>query len=289
MLDLGAGTGLLGLTALRSGARRVYGVESTGLADFTAALARRNGFAPDRYEVIRGRSTKLDLPERVDLVLSDQLGAFAVEGSPFTALQDAAARHLRPGGRLVPSVIELWLAPVDSRGIREHLDFWSSPRMGLDVSPLREIAVGKVLYEHLRDEELMAPPVRLARLDPGEARSTLDLRAEFDVARPGAINGLAGWFRAELSPGVWISTAPGAVDRIDREGVIMPLDPALDCAPGDRVHARFRALLDEALTVWEAVRGGEPVRRHSTWQSYTAAPIPRPASGNLEADKTALD
>ena len=157
VLDLGAGTGLLGLTALRCGARKVYGVEASGLADFTAALASANGFGPDRYEVIRGRSTEIDLPEQVDLVVSDQLGAFAVEGLPFPALHDAATRHLRPGGRFVPSAIELWLAPVDSARIRDHLDFWSSPRFGLDFSALRDLAVGKALYDHLRDEGVHGP------------------------------------------------------------------------------------------------------------------------------------
>jgi protein arginine N-methyltransferase 1 len=289
VLDLGAGTGLLGLTALRCGARKVYGVEATGLADFTAALARANGFGADRYDIISGKSTEIDLPEQVDLVVSDQLGAFAVEGSPFPILSDAALRHLSSGGRLVPSVVELWMAPVDSGGIHHHLEFWSSPRFALDVSPLRDLAAGKWVYERLRDEEFMASPARLARLGTSEARSALDLRAEFEIGRDGVVNGLAGWFRAELAPGVWISTAPGAPDRIDREGVLMPLDPMFACRQGDVLKTRFRALLGDALNVWEASREGEPVRRHSTWQSYTATPIQRPASDGLEAHEPAVD
>jgi protein arginine N-methyltransferase 1 len=289
VLDLGAGTGLLGITALRCGARNVYGVESTGLADFTSALARANGFDADRYQVIRGRSTELELPEHVDLVISDQLGAFAVEGSPFPALADAAARHLRPGGRVVPSAVELWLAPVGSAKVRDHLDFWGTSHFGMDVSPLRDLAVGKVVYEHLRCEELMAAPARLACLSTSGSRPALDFRARFEIARAGVVNGLAGWFRAELAPDVWISTTPGAPDRIDREGVLMPVDPCFDCEAGDVLTTRFRALLADVLTVWEASRNGEPVRRHSTWQSYTAEPIPRPSSGGLEADEPALD
>jgi protein arginine N-methyltransferase 1 len=289
VLDLGAGTGLLGLTALRYGARKVYGVEATGLADFTAALARANGFGPDRYQVIPGRSTEIDLPEQVDLVVSDQLGGFAVEGSPFPSLSDAAQRHLRSGGRLVPSAVELWIAPVDSARVRDHLEFWASPRFGLDVSPLRDLAVGRWVYERLREEELMAAPARLACLGTDEARPALDLRAEFEIGRDGVVNGLAGWFRAELAPGVWISTAPEAPDHIDREGALMPLDPMFACRQGDVLKTRFRALLTDGLNVWEASREGEPVRRHSTWQSYTAASIPRSSSDGLEADEAAVD
>ena len=60
------------------------------------------------------------------------------------------------------------------------------------------------------------------------------------------------------------------------------------CRQGDVLKTRFRALLAEGLNVWEASREGEPVRRHSTWQSYTATPIPRPGSDGLEADETAV-
>lgn len=289
VLDLGAGTGLLGVTALRLGARKVYGVESTGLADFTTAIARANGFDADRYQVIVGRSTEIDLLEQVDLVISDQLGAYAVEGSPFPSLCDAAARHLRPGGRLIPSAVELWLAPVDSARVREHIEFWSSPRFGLDASPLRSLAAGTLLYQHLRDEEFVAPPALLARLSTRDARSTLDLRAPFEIARGAAVNGLAGWFRAELAPDVSISTAPGAEDRIDREGILMALDPSLKCEPGNVLQTRFRALLADGLTVWEAERDGEAVRRHSTWQSYTAAPISKRPSSGLDAHEPTLD
>ena len=258
---------------LRCGAAKVYGIEATGLADFTAALATANGFA-ERYQVIRGKSTEVELPERVDLVVSDQLGAFAVEGRPFTTLADAAARHLAPGGRLVPAAIELWSAPVASARVRDHLGFWTMPRLGLDVTPLRDIAVGSPLYQRLDDAELAAAPALLARLDTHEVRASLDLGARFTVNRDCRVNALAGWFRAELAADVWISTAPAAADRIDREGILMPLDPALACSVGDELRVRFRALLESTLTVWEAERDGEPLRRHSSWQSYTAAPIP---------------
>ena len=115
------------------------------------------------------------------------------------------------------------------------------------------------------------------------------LRARFELVRDGVVNGLAGWFRAELAPGVCISTAPAAPDRIDREGVLMPLDPVLPCRPRDVLNTRFRALLGDGVTVWEAGRDGEPARRHSSWQSYTAAPLPRRRSDGLEADQAALD
>lgn len=274
VLDLGAGTGLLGMTALRAGASKVYGVEATGLSDFTAALVEANGLA-DRYEVIKGRSTEVELPEQVDLVISDQMGGYAVDGDPFPALADAEARHLAPGGLLMPAAVELWATPVCSPRVKDHLDFWSSRPFGYEVTPLREVAIGRPVYTKLDFTQSVATAGLLGRVVTGSTGPSLDLSHEFVIEGGGEVNALAGWFRAELTPGVTISTETGAPDCIDREGVLLPLDPPLVCGNGDVVKVRFRALLDSAMMVWEAQVGEEPTRRHSGWQAFTAAPISR--------------
>jgi precorrin-6B methylase 2 len=274
VLDLGAGTGLLGLTALRHGAKRVYAIEYTGLADWTRALADRNA-APDAYVVLRGSSRKLDLPERVDIVLCDQLGGFICEGMPLPILADAADRHLRPGGRLVPATIEFAVQALQSDAVGRHLGFWTTPRFGLDVSPLREIAVGTPLYEHSPVDALAGPPASLGVLGAGEHAETVDMRTTVRVDRAGPVNGLAGFFTAELAPGVTITTAPDDPARIDRENIVLAIDPPIDCSVGDMLDVRIRALLQSGVLAWTVRATDGAPRRHSTWQGFTAAAIPR--------------
>ncbi|MEA2283028.1 MAG: type protein arginine methyltransferase [Solirubrobacteraceae bacterium] len=274
VLDLGAGTGLLGLAALRHGARRVYGVESTGFADLTRAIAERNA-APGEYVVLRGSSRKIDLPEQVDVVLCDQLGAFICEGMPLPALADAARRHLRSGGRLMPETIEFGVQALRSQAVGRHLGFWAAPRFELDVSPLRETAVATPIYEHTRAAELAGPPASLGVLGAGAHADTLDLRTTVFVDDAGPVNGLAGFFTASLAPGVTITTRPADPNRIDRENIVLAIDPPIECSSGDGLDVRVRALLHSGVLAWAVHSAGEPPRRHSTWQGFTAAPIAR--------------
>jgi precorrin-6B methylase 2 len=274
VLDLGAGTGLLGLTALRHGAKRVYGIEYTGFADWTRAVADRN--APsDAYIVLRGSSRKIDLPEPVDVVVCDQLGAFICEGMPLPVLADAGRRHLRPGGRLVPAAIEYCVQALRSDAVERHLRFWTVPRFALDVSPLREIAVGTPIYEHSPPDALAGPPASLGLLGTGEHADRVDLRATVHVDEAGPINGLAGFFTAQLAPGVTITTAPEDQARIDRENIVLAIDPPIDCSEGATLEVRIRALLESGVLAWTVHGSGGASRRHSTWQGFTAAAIPR--------------
>src|SRR5512138_212725 len=68
VLDLGAGLGILSMLALRAGAARVYAVELGDAIDVARQVARREGVA-DRLICLQGDSTRLELPEPVDLIV----------------------------------------------------------------------------------------------------------------------------------------------------------------------------------------------------------------------------
>src|SRR5436853_7331941 len=78
VLDLGAGTGILGLMACRAGAKRVYAVDEGPIIGLAHEVAAANGFQ-DRITHVKGLSTRVELPERVDVVLADQIGRFGFE------------------------------------------------------------------------------------------------------------------------------------------------------------------------------------------------------------------
>jgi len=56
--DLGAGTGLLSFFAAQAGARHVYAIEMSGIAEVAAELIEANGFR-DRITLIRKTSKKV--------------------------------------------------------------------------------------------------------------------------------------------------------------------------------------------------------------------------------------
>src|SRR5450755_1669435 len=78
VLDLGAGTGILGLLACRAGARHVYSIDSGGIIQIARDISRANHLQ-DRITYVKGLSTRVSLPEKADLVVADQLGHFGFE------------------------------------------------------------------------------------------------------------------------------------------------------------------------------------------------------------------
>lgn len=97
VLDVGCGSGVLALAALRLGADRAVGLDTDPLAvEATMENARRNGLG-DRVEVRHG--TLGSGGERYELILANLVAAVLVELAP------SLAAHLAPRGVLLASGI----------------------------------------------------------------------------------------------------------------------------------------------------------------------------------------
>lgn len=111
VVDLGSGTGVFGVAALRAGAARVYAIEASPMAALVRRVAAANGVA-DRMTVVRGWSHGIRLPEPADLVVSELVGNEPLAEGILGTTADAVRRLLRPGGRLVPSGLRILATPM---------------------------------------------------------------------------------------------------------------------------------------------------------------------------------
>lgn len=64
VLDVGAGSGILSLFAAKSGARKVYAIEASGVAQTLRQVVEANGYR-DVIEVIQAPVETITLPEQV--------------------------------------------------------------------------------------------------------------------------------------------------------------------------------------------------------------------------------
>ena len=110
--DVGAGPGVLGIYAATLGARRVFLVEPDASVNAAHALAAENGVA-DRVEVIRARSTEIELPERAEVIVSDLRGVTPFHGRHLESAADIRMRLLAPGGVCIPRRDRVFAALVD--------------------------------------------------------------------------------------------------------------------------------------------------------------------------------
>lgn len=275
VLDLGTGTGVLGVLAARAGAGRVYAVDATAMLGVARAIVRANGL-DDRITLIKEHSLRVELPERVDVVVADQLGPFGLEAGMFEAYADARRRHLKPGGTLIPGRLDLLAAPITSEALWADVAFWDRPVAGVDLAAMSTHARHVRYFGTAEPGDLLGAPAVIAALDPGDPAST-PIRAQgaFAVDRPGTLHGVAGWFGAELAPGIRVRNGPADEDRLARSHIFLPLHDPQAVAPGDTVALELQAVPPDVQMRWTiTVTGADgTVRARSRHATLQGSPL----------------
>ena len=277
VLDLGAGTGILGLMACRAGAKRVYAVDEGSIIGLARDVAEANGFR-DRICHIKGLSTRVDLPERVDVVLADQIGRFGLESGILEYFADARTRFLKQDGVMVPGEIRLVVAPIESPELFGQIEFWTGTPDGFDFHHACTIAANTGYPARFDSTHLLGAPARAIALSLSTASmNALSAGAVLVAARPGTLHGIGGWFEARLSPGVTLTNSPLAARPIFRRHVFFPIARPVALDELDEVRVTLRIRPAGMIVSWTVDVRGTPGARgpaaaskgrfaHSTFQ-----------------------
>lgn len=260
--DIGSGPGLFACLACRLGAARAYAIDVTDIVHTVPEVAAANGCA-DRVVAIQADARELQLPEKVDVMWGDILGAVGIEDNFLEIYAPFADRNLAPGGHIAPMRIEVFAAPWHCPAAFDPIDFWNRPHAGLDFAPIRPLAANAVQNQAIPKGGGLAPPARVWDLDVLQrAHGYRDASLTYTIDRPGRIHGLATWFRAHLAPGIVLDTAPTEPELIWRQG-LMALEEPLDVRPGDALDVTLTATpsATETLMGWRGrlTRAGDVV------------------------------
>jgi protein arginine N-methyltransferase 1 len=276
VLDLGCGTGLLGLLACEAGAGRVYAVDAGSIIGLARELGEAAGHA-DRITYIEAHSTDIDLPEQVDVVVADQIGGLAYEPGVLEYYADAR-RFLKPGGVFVPQAFDLGVCPVQSDEAWAAVGDWRSHTdlFGGAFARVSTYAASTVFSPHLGPDDCLGPSTWLAHT-PSWRNERMEGAATVTLDRSGTLHGLAGIFRAQMAPGVTMTNDPTDADRMRHRWVsFLPLADPVAVEPGDQVSARLVILPASYFVSWATVvRRGAAVladERHSTFDGMFLTP-----------------
>jgi len=263
VLDVGAGSGILSMFAAQAGAARVHAVEETTVAVLAQQLAAANGF-DQIVEVIQGDILDIELPERVDVIVSEWLGGFGIDEGMLAPVIAARDRWLKPGGIMIPRTVTAWTALVHDRYLDDMVSFLRANPYGLRLDELADKTVNEILYSgtfrHLAAGDRRSEPSQLWTTDTDlipleQALAPHKAETLLHVHEHGTANALALWFSAELAPGISLSVGPG--DPPTHWGMTTaPLNSPVRLAPGTVVRVRVRTA---------------PARSSGTWTSWAIA------------------
>ena len=256
VLDLGSGTGILGLLACEAGAGRVYSMEETGLSELARAVADANGFA-DRIVPVQRWSREATLPERVDVIVCDFIGGFGFDSTLVGDGSDARDKFLKAGGTMIPRGIELEMAPVEDAVAYDRIEFWARRPYGFDFSPVWRWAANTGYPQFTSSEATLASSATMTCIDMMTIDATpVSFAHRFVATRSGTLHGLGAWFRARLSPNVVMSNAPDAQPRMNRRNVFFPIETPVAIDTGDVIDVRMQVIPAETVVGWSVdIRG----------------------------------
>ena len=257
VLDLGAGTGILSMFAARAGAARVYAVERTTVAVLAQELAATNGVA-EIVQVIHGDIMDIELPERVDVIVSEWLGGFGIDEGMLVPVIAARDRWLKPGGIMIPRSVTAWTALVYDRHLGETVGFLRDDPYDLRLDGLVEMTVNEIIYSgslrHLTEDDRRSEPGLLWTTDANlisleQAQAPHEAETLLHVRDPGRANALALWFDADLAPDTPLSVGPG--DPPTHWGMTTaPLRSSVELTPDMVVRARVRTVPARPMGTW---------------------------------------
>ncbi|MGH7935042.1 MAG: 50S ribosomal protein L11 methyltransferase [Candidatus Binataceae bacterium] len=272
VLDLGAGTGIMGLFACEAGARRVYSIDGGGMIQVARDVARANGFE-GRLIGINGFSQRVELTEKADVLVADQIGHFGIEAGVLEFFRDAKRRLLKPNGRNIPVRLDLFVAPISAPTLRRNIDFWKTRPGGFDFSSALTTASNTGYPSPLKAVNFLGAPAPFISLDPVAAPPTFSAETVATIKTDGVMHGIGGFFSAELAPGIVMTNSPLAKARINRRMVFFPIERPLKVAKGDKIQVAMTITPANKLVTWKVeLRDCKGVGKgrfvHSTAKGY---------------------
>lgn len=250
VLDLGTGTGIFALLACKFGAARVYAVEYNDAIEVARQMAAANGYA-DRITFIQELSTRVNLPEKADVIISDLRGVLPLLEHHIPSLVDARERLLAPGGVLIPQRDTLWAALLSAPPIYEqYFQPWHGDVYGFDTQAVRRMLANYWRHAEITAEQLLEEPQCWATLDYRTVREpNLAGELRWKITTPATAHGLGLWFDATLLEGVQFSNAPGNPNMIYGRAYF-PWPQPVALAAGDEVNVRIQANAVDNDYVW---------------------------------------
>jgi SAM-dependent methyltransferase len=213
VLDIGAGTGLLAMMAVRAGAAHVYSCEASPLmAEVARQVVAQEGLA-EQVTVLACRSDELavgrELPHRVDAVISEIVDCGLIGEGILPSIRHARRELLASDGVMLPERARLLGMLVQSENA---VNLNRVTRAGgFDVSRLNAFATPGhfPIRLHTWPHRVLSDQVVLASFDFAEDPLGPDGRKlALSVRSSGTVHALVVWFEMDLGGGVTLRNSP---------------------------------------------------------------------------------
>lgn len=237
VLDIGTGSGLLAMMAVRQGATQVITCETVPvIARKAQEIIKRNGFE-GRIQVINKKSTELvagrDFAGRADVLVTEIFDDGLLGEGAFVAIEHARQHLLKPTAQLIPTSVRVWAMGIESQEILDNNRV--SQVAGFDLSGFNEFSAGYgYVGYHIQkmNYRALTAPKAVFEFDFRHIPNPQQVALELDAVAAGTCHAIAYWYELRLDGTTTISTAPGLPQLSSWKQAVQMLENPQALAPG---------------------------------------------------------
>ncbi|KAL6655709.1 hypothetical protein ACP70R_006535 [Stipagrostis hirtigluma subsp. patula] len=202
VLDVGAGTGILSLFCAKAGAKHVYAIECSQMADMAKEIVNKNGYA-NVITVIKGKVEEIELPvPKVDVIISEWMGYFLLFENMLNTVLYARDKWLADDGVVLPDKASLHLTAIEDAEYKdEKIEFWNNV-YGFDMSCIKKQAMMEPLVDTVDANQIVTncqllKTMDISKMTPGDASFTVPFKLVAE--RNDYIHALVAYFNVSFT------------------------------------------------------------------------------------------
>jgi len=167
VLDVGCGTGILCMFAAKAGAKKVIGIECSGIVDHARNIVKANNL-DHVVTLVKGKVEEVELPdgvEKVDIIISEWMGYCLFYESMLNTVIYARDKWLADGGLMFPDRATLYVTAIEDRQYKEEKINWWDNVYGFDMSCIRQVALTEPLVDSVDHKQVCTNSCILKEID----------------------------------------------------------------------------------------------------------------------------
>lgn len=218
VLDVGAGTGILALLAIKYGANKVFAVEiDKYLSDRIVKIVRQN-VSDFQIEVINRDILEIDgIDSRIDVVLMEMLTTGLIEEAQIPAYNHLVERGIiNPSTRIIPASHETYATPLD----------YNFDEYGFCMPRAKHTTQDDLIKKLADTQNVCMIKFDGNKKEPHEIKSI-----EYVVNEDGTLNAIGLTSAAKLSQDVSLGESTWI-----NNNVVIPTDRCIDVKKNDKVR-----------------------------------------------------
>lgn len=251
VMDVGCGTSILSMFAIRAGAKHVIAIDNSGIIERAKEIAKENGYE-SKITFIKNKAEQIEelagVADKVDIIISEWMGYCLLFESMLPSVLFVRDRWLRPNtGRVYPDISSLHLVGMAAPEYRKaRVDFWKKDVYGFTMESIAKRVHLEPGVDHMQDYKIITDSQKFFEIDCNKVKpEQLDFESNFKLTatEDATLDALVTYFdigfEKDAKKPITFTTSPAATETHWRQTVLI-LEQPLVLAKGNTIQGTIQ-------------------------------------------------